>query len=158
MTRAHRLAREDPPELRIARSDASFVYDSRGKKYIDFLMGWCVGNFGWGNAVIEKPARAYKGPDYVYPHFDYPPWDELAELLLSVAPRSLGTCFRATGGSEAVDLALQAAMVHTGRRKFLSLEGSYHGNTIAALSVGASEYREKRKGLLPGCRKVKPPL
>jgi adenosylmethionine-8-amino-7-oxononanoate aminotransferase len=158
MDQGHAVAREEEPELRIARSDGNYVFDTRGKKYIDFLMGWCVGNFGWGNAVIEKPARAYKGPDYVYPHFDYPPWDELAELLLSVAPDSLTTCFRATGGSEAVDLALQAAMVHTGRRKFLSLEGSYHGNTIAALSVGASEYREKRPGLLPGCRKVKPPL
>jgi 4-aminobutyrate aminotransferase-like enzyme len=37
---------------------------------------------------------------------------------------------RHTGGSEAVDLALQAAMVHTGRRKFVSIEDSYHGNTI----------------------------
>jgi 4-aminobutyrate aminotransferase-like enzyme len=43
----------------------------------------------------------------------------------------LTTCFRATGGSEAVDLALQAAMIHTGRRAFLSLEGSYHGNSLA---------------------------
>jgi acetylornithine/succinyldiaminopimelate/putrescine aminotransferase len=158
MARTHAVAREEEPELRIARSDGNYVFDTRGKKYIDFLMGWCVGNFGWGNAVIRKPARAFEGPDYVYPNFDYPPWDELADLLLAMAPGRLATCFRATGGSEAVDLALQAAMVHTGRRKFLSLEDSYHGNTIAALSVGASEYREKRRGLLPGCRKVKPPL
>jgi 4-aminobutyrate aminotransferase-like enzyme len=47
--------------------------------------------------------------------------------------------FRATGGSEAVDIALQAAMVHTGRQKFLSLEGSYHGNAIGGLSVADSE-------------------
>ena len=32
-------------------------------------MGWCVGNFGWGNAVMEKPAKAFSGPDYVYPGF-----------------------------------------------------------------------------------------
>lgn len=157
MARA-RIAREEKPELRIARSQGHYVWDSRGKKYLDFLMGWCVGNFGWGNEVMEKPARAFKGPDYVYPNFDYPPWDELAELLVTVAPEPLETCFRATGGSEAVDLALQAALVHTGRKKFLSLEGSYHGNTLAGLSVGASEYRKKRRNLLPGCRKVKPPL
>jgi adenosylmethionine-8-amino-7-oxononanoate aminotransferase len=153
-----RVAREESPELRIARSQGHYVWDARGKKYLDFLMGWCVGNFGWGNAVMEKPARAFSGPDYVYPNFDYPPWDELAQLLVSVAPEPLETCFRATGGSEAVDLALQAALVHTGRKKFLSLEGSYHGNTLAGLSVGASEYRKKRRNLLPGCRKVKPPL
>ena len=158
MANTHRLAREDSPELRIAGSRGSFVYDTRGRKYIDFLMGWCVGNFGWGNAVIEGPARKYRGPDYVYPHFDYPPWTELARLLVSVAPPGLETCFRATGGSEAVDLALQAAMVHTRRGKFISIEGSYHGNTLGGLSVGSSEYRGKVPSLLPNCRKVKPPL
>jgi acetylornithine/succinyldiaminopimelate/putrescine aminotransferase len=140
------------------RSRGSYLFDSRGRKYVDFLMGWCVGNFGWGNAVLERPARDFYGPDYVYPGFDYAPWGKLARLLVSVAPGRLARCFRATGGSEAVDLALQAAMIHTGRSRFLSLEGSYHGNTLAGLSVGSSEYREKVPNLLRGCDKVKPPL
>ncbi len=84
--------------------------------------------------------------------------EELARLLASLAPRPLTTCFRATGGSEAVDLALQAAMVHTGRRGFLSLEGSYHGNSLAGLSVGASDHRRRIKNLLPHCGKIAPPL
>ena len=155
---SRRLAREEAPELRIARSKGSYIFDTRGKKYIDFLMGWCVGNLGWGNAVVHKAARSFDGPDYVYPHYDYPPWEELAALLLRAAPRSLACCFRATGGSEAVDLALQAALVHTGRRKFVSLEDCYHGNTLAGLSVGSRENREKVANLLPGCIKVKPPL
>jgi acetylornithine/succinyldiaminopimelate/putrescine aminotransferase len=49
-------------------------------------------------------------------------------------------------------------MLHTGRRKFISLEGSYHGNTIGALSIGDSENRKKLKNLLPFCRKVDTPL
>ena len=153
-----KLGREEPPELRVARSRGSHVYDSRGRKYVDFLMGWCVGNLGWGNAVVQRAVRRFTGPDYVYPAHDYAPWEELAKLLVSAAPRGLATCFRATGGSEAVDLALQAAMLATGRRKLLSLEDSYHGNTLAGLSVGASENREKVPNLLPGCVKVKPPL
>src|SRR6185503_11337898 len=52
-----------------------------------------------------------------------------------LAPGPLTTCFRATGGFEAVDLALQAAMIHTGRRALPSLEGSYHGNSLAVLSI-----------------------
>jgi adenosylmethionine-8-amino-7-oxononanoate aminotransferase len=152
------LAREDTPELQIARTRDSYLIDADGKRYVDFLMGWCVGNFGWGNAVIEKPARAFKGPDYVYPGFDYPPWEDLAFLLVSMAPPGLGKCFRATGGSEAVDLALQAAMLHTGRGKFISIENSYHGNTLACLSIGASEKRRKLRNLLPNCLKVDPPL
>src|SRR4030095_13577351 len=72
--------------------------------------------------------------------------------------RPLTTCFRATGGSEAVDLALQAAMIHTGRRAFLSLEGSYHGNTLGGLSIGATDNRKQIKNLLPHCGRVAPPL
>ena len=49
-------------------------------------------------------------------------------------------------------------MIHTGRRAFLSLEGSYHGNSLAGLSVGASSNRERIKSLLPHCHKIAPPL
>ena len=152
------LAREEPAELQVAATNGSIVTDSRGRKYIDFVMGWCVGNFGWRPAAIAKAIERFKGPDYVYPGYAYAPWTELARLLASLAPRPLTTCFRATGGSEAVDLALQAAMIHTGRRAFLSLEGSYHGNTLAGLSIGASDNRERIKNLLPHCGKIAPPL
>jgi hypothetical protein len=39
--------------------------------YIDFMMGWCVGNFGWGKAVLVKEAKTFRGPDYVYPGYSY---------------------------------------------------------------------------------------
>ena len=145
------LASELPAELQLAAASGSIVTDSRGRKYIDFVMGWCVGNFGWRPAAIAKAVERFKGPDYVYPGYSYAPWIELARLLVSLAPRPLTTCFRATGGSEAVDLALQAAMIHTGRGAFLSLEDSYHGNSLAGLSVGASDSRERIKNLLPRC-------
>jgi len=57
-----------------------------------------------------------------------------------------------------VELALQAAMVHTGRRKFLSLEGSYHGNTIGTLSIADSDNRKKFRNLLPFCQKIPTPF
>ena len=49
-------------------------------------------------------------------------------------------------------------MIHTGRRAFLSLEDSYHGNSLAGLSIGASDSRERIKNLLPRCGKIAPPL
>src|SRR4029453_1236535 len=152
------LARELPAELQVAATNGSIVTDSRGRKYIDFVMGWCVGNFGWRPAAIAKAIERFKGPDYVYPGYSYAPWTELARLLASLAPRSLTTCFRATGGSEAVDLALQAAMIHTGRRALLALEGSDRGTSLAGWSIGASESREHIKTLLPHCGKIAPPL
>ena len=152
------LARDLPAELQVSATNGSILIDSRGRKYIDFVMGWCVGNFGWGSPATKNAIERFKGPDYVYPGYSYAPWTELARLLTSLAPRPLTTCFRATGGSEAVDLALQAAMIHTGRRAFLSLEDSYHGNSLAGLSIGASDSRERLKNLLPHCAKIAPPL
>lgn len=152
------LAREFPAELQVTATNGSILTDSRGRKYIDFVMGWCVGNFGWRPAAAVKAVESFKGPDYIYPGYSYAPWTELARLLASLAPRPLTTCFRATGGSEAVDIALQAAMVHTGRRGFLSLEDSYHGNSLAGLSIGASDNRERIKNLLPHCAKIATPL
>jgi acetylornithine/succinyldiaminopimelate/putrescine aminotransferase len=152
------LGRSGDPELEVVSSAGSYLVDARGKRYVDFVMGWCVGNLGWDNPALERRARRFRGPDYIYPDYTYKGWRELARLLVSIAPGRITKCFRATGGSEAVELALQAAMIHTGRRGFVSLEDSYHGNTLGALSVGASEYREKVPNLLPHCYKVKPPL
>src|SRR4051794_16349883 len=142
------LARDEPAELQVAKTEGSFVFDVSGRRYIDFMMGWCVGNFGWGQAVLVKEAKTYRGPDYVYPGYSYAAWEELAQLLVSVAPPSLTKAFRATGGSEAVDLALQAAMVHTGRRGFISLEESYHGNSIGGVGGGGFPKSERREKIL----------
>ena len=123
-------------DIEVARARGNYVYDTRRRKYIDFIMGWCVGNFGWARPELRRRVHAFDGPDYVYPEYAYKPWRELAQLLVGLAPVGLTRCCRATGGSEAVELALQAAMLHTGRRKFVALEDAYHGNTLGALSVG----------------------
>jgi acetylornithine/N-succinyldiaminopimelate aminotransferase len=57
-----------------------------------------------------------------------------------------------------VEIALQLAMASTGRSKFVSIEDSYHGNSLGTMSVGASEYRESLPNLLRSCLKVKLPL
>lgn len=152
------LGRESPPQdVEVARTKGAFVYDSRGRRYIDFLSGWCVGNFGWDNPAITKPP-ARRRPDYVYPEYLYRPWVELAQLLAEITPGKLEKTFRATGGSEAVEIALQLAMASTGRRKFVSIEGSYHGNTIGTVSVASTEGREPYPNLLSNCATISPPL
>jgi adenosylmethionine-8-amino-7-oxononanoate aminotransferase len=152
------LAREaDAEGIAIVGSKDGYLIGPRGKRFIDFTSGWCVGNFGWDDRSIRAALRNFKGPTYVYPGYRYEGWDELAALLGDLAPGNLTHCFRATGGSEAVDLALQAAMVHTGRRKFISLEDSYHGNTIGGLSVGSGD-RDTLPNLLGNCHRIKPPL
>lgn len=147
-----------PKDIVITQSHKEYLYDSTGKKYIDFVMGWCVGNIGWDNAVVRKSIKDFSGPDYVLPSYIYRPWVELAELLAEMTPGKLQKSFFATGGTEAVEIALQAAMSHTGRKHFISVEGSYHGHSIGAMSVGENDFRKHYKNLLFHCNKIKPPL
>jgi 4-aminobutyrate aminotransferase-like enzyme len=153
------VARGDPPEdLAIVRSEGSFLFDSRGKRYLDFVMGWCAGNLGWANPEIREQLRRFDGPDYVHPSYLYRPWTELAGLLAELAPGELRKSYRATGGTEAVEIALQIAMAYTGRPGFISIEGSYHGNSIGAVSVASSDGSKELPNTLKHCHRVRPPL
>ncbi len=79
------LGREAPAELQVSSAAGSHVFDERGRRHIDFVSGWCVGNLGWNHPVLTRALRRFRGPDYVYPEHGYKPWAELAELL--AAPR-----------------------------------------------------------------------
>ena len=149
---------EDPLDIEIVQSEGSRFYDAEGKQYIDFLMGWCVGNIGWGEDEIRNAIMNAKIPTYVYPHFLYKPWADLAEMLAAITPGKLEKSFRTTGGTESVEAAMQIAMAYTGRKKFVSIEGCYHGNSIATLSIGASEKREQLQNVLHNCFKIETPL
>jgi adenosylmethionine-8-amino-7-oxononanoate aminotransferase len=153
-SRIHLADPENPLGLEIKGTEGFYIKTTDGKKFLDFTSGWCVGNLAWGNKEIRKAIHQYRGPDYVYPGFFYEPWSDLAELLCDMVPGKLKKVYRCTGGTEAVDAALQIAMAATGRKKFLSFEDSYHGNSIAALSVGASSTRDDLPSLLPGCIKI----
>jgi acetylornithine/succinyldiaminopimelate/putrescine aminotransferase len=148
----------EPFALEVVKAEGSFVYDDSGKRYIDFLGGAGVGSLGWDHPKIEEAIRHQQRPTYVYPNFHYKGWNKLAELLASITPGKLEKSFRMTGGSEAVEAALEMAMMYTGRKKLLSVEGSYHGNTLGALSIGATSRQKNFPNLLSGCEKLQTPL
>ncbi|MDB5228197.1 MAG: aspartate aminotransferase family protein [Bacteroidota bacterium] len=150
---------EDTEDLRVVRSEDNFLYDEKGKKYIDFNMGWCVGNFGWGRENIREKMNSSPHPDYVFPHYKYQRWEKLAELLARISPtEELHKSYRTTGGTEAVEAAMQISMMYTGRSKFISLEGCYHGNSIATLSLNKEDNKDKYENLLTGCSQLATPL
>jgi len=152
------LGRDVPPlPVEIVKADGFYLYSPK-RKYIDFLTGWNVGNIGWNIKEIKEKIQKFSGPNYVSPYYLYKPWIELAEILARITPAELTKSFRATGGTEAIEIALQTAMVHTARRQFVSIEGSYHGHSIGAMSIGSSEFRKWYKNLLTTCHKIRPPL
>ena len=58
------LGRESEPEdVQVARTQGCYVYDARGKRYIDFLSGWCVGNFGWARPGLRSRVHRFAGPE-----------------------------------------------------------------------------------------------
>lgn len=152
------MSTEEPEDIQVVRTTDEFIYNQQGKRYIDFNAGWCVGNLGWRRKEIQSKINLANIPTYIAPGYHYRGWVDLAELLASIVPGELQKSVRATGGTEAVEAAMQIAMLYTGRTKLLSVEGSYHGNSIGTLSIGASENREQFKNLLPNCMKIKPPL
>lgn len=143
----------------VVRTEGCRVFAADGRSAIDLQSGWCVGNLGWSRPEIEQALRDFDGPTYVYPGHHYAPWEELAATLVQIAPPGLQRCFRATGGSEAVEIALEAAMLHTGRVRFVTIEDCYHGNTLGARSIGDAETRSLFPRLgLPAPRTIRPPL
>jgi adenosylmethionine-8-amino-7-oxononanoate aminotransferase len=158
ISQKHLARPQDPESLDLRHADGPYLIDDNGRRYLDFLSSWCAGNLGWNNGFVRNAIRKFDGPDYVYPGLEYRRWDELAEMIARVSPAHLTRSFRATGGSEAVDTAMQIAMAYTGRHKFISLEGSYHGNSIGPLSIGDNDARKKIGPLLPGCMQIDLPL
>ena len=148
----------DAEDFEVTGTDHGLLRDADGRGYLDWLSGWCVGNFGWGAEHLREAVREYRGPDYVPPNFRYAPWVELARLLAKLSPGRLRVAWRATGGTEAVDIALQIAMAVTGRGRFVAIRGSYHGNSIGAISVGDEDARQAFPNRLRGCETVAPPL
>jgi 4-aminobutyrate aminotransferase len=81
---------------------------------------------------------------------------ELAEALLARWPGAPARVLFATGGSDAIEIALKLARVATGRHQTISIEGSYHGDGLGALGLGSARHDPRLGPLLPGRHHVTP--
>jgi acetylornithine/N-succinyldiaminopimelate aminotransferase len=144
------LGRSEDPDIAVASADGLRLRDERGRTFLDFTSGWCVSNLGYNHPEILGRLRRFNGPSYVSPSHLYAPWVELARELAELCPGDLERVYRAVGGTEAVEIAIQLAIRYTGREHVVALEGAYHGNSIAALAVGSGgplELRPKTRHL-----------
>ncbi|MBI2984316.1 MAG: aspartate aminotransferase family protein [Candidatus Kerfeldbacteria bacterium] len=142
-------------DIAIVDGDGCYVTDRDGRRYIDFVAGWCVGTVGWKHhAVVTALKRQAEHGLFVPALFRYPAWEQFAKQLVDLAPGSrLQRAWRCTSGSEAIEFAIKCARAATGKKTIVSIDGVYHGHTYGAASVGDAMTPDMAPGV-PGFMKL----
>jgi adenosylmethionine-8-amino-7-oxononanoate aminotransferase len=147
----------------IERGEGAYVWDSKGKRYLDGLSGLFVVQAGHGRHEMAEAAAKQSSQLAYFPLWSYahPTAVELAERLASYAPGDINRVFFTTGGSEAVESAWKLSRNYfkligePTRYKVISRDIAYHGTTMGALSItGLAGIKSMFEPLVPGAIKV----
>jgi acetylornithine/succinyldiaminopimelate/putrescine aminotransferase len=123
-------------DLVMGRREGYHIWDVDGREFIDIHLNGGVYNLGHRNPdVIAALTQALHTLDIGNHHFPSTERAALAERLVAVTPGAHYAVF-ASGGGEAIDLALKSARRATGRRRIVSVVDAYHGHTGLALAAG----------------------
>jgi len=133
-----------------------WIEDAEGHRMLDFH-GNTVHHVGHAHPrlIAALQAQLLELPFCPRRHTNAPAV-ELAEALLARWPGPRARVLFATGGSDAMEIALKLARVATGRHETISLEGSYHGDGLGALGLGSARHDPRLGPLLPGRHHVTP--
>ncbi len=135
---------EQYPLIPIQRGQGIYLYDYDEKSYIDGISSWWVNLFGHHHPYLNQAitAQLQNLEHTLLAGFTHEPIITLSERLVEATPAGLDMCFYADNGSSAIEVALKlsfhAELLRSNVAKplFASLQNSYHGETIGALSVG----------------------
>lgn len=135
---------ETLPLVPISRGEGVWLHDFEGHRYLDAISSWWVNLFGHGNPRINAALcdQLQRLEHVMLAGFTHEPVVELSEKLSALSGEAkLGHCFYASDGASATEIALKMSHHYwrnCGRPKkcrYLSLAGSYHGETVGALAV-----------------------
>lgn len=130
------------------RAEGTSVWDNEGTEYLDFLGGYGALNLGHNHPEIIAAIQSIKLPNLLQAALN-PLAGALARNLALFTPGELQYSFFGNSGAEAVEGALKLARASSGKKKFVSCEGSFHGKSFGALSVtGREKYRKPFDPLL----------
>jgi len=141
----------------IKKGQGVWLEDFDGNRYLDAISSWWVNLFGHANPHINTALKDQidKLEQVIFAGFSHEPAIYLAEQLVAVTPKGLERCFYADNGSAAVEVALKMSFHYwrnnnqPQKTKFITLENSYHGETLGALAVGnVALYKETYAPLL----------
>ncbi|HEX4862910.1 MAG TPA: aspartate aminotransferase family protein [Acidimicrobiales bacterium] len=160
-TRMSSYADHEVPVM--VRGEGPWVWDSKGRRYLDGLSGLFVVKVGHGRKEHAEAAARQASELAYFPIWSYahPAAIELAERLAALAPGDLNRVFFTTGGGEAVETAWKVARQYfrvtgqPGRYKVISRDIAYHGTTMGALSItGLPGIKAPFEPLVPGSVRV----
>ncbi|WP_299224691.1 aspartate aminotransferase family protein [uncultured Psychroserpens sp.] len=135
-----------PLALSISHANGSYIYDTDGKAYLDYVAGVSACSLGHRHPKVIKAIKDQLDQYLhvmVYGEFAQKPAVALAKLLSKVLPKPLETTYLTNSGTEAIEGALKLARRVTGRSEIIAAHQAYHGNTMGALSIMGYEERKK---------------
>ena len=141
------------PRLTLVRGQGSYVWDADGNRYLDLLGGIAVNALGHAHPALVAALADQAATLMHTSNFFATPWQvELGERLgrLAAAGADVAThVFFTNSGTEANEAAFKVTR-RTGRTKVISTTGSFHGRTMGALALTATEKYRKPFEPLPG--------
>ena len=147
-----------PLAIEISKAKGSFIYDTSGNKYLDFVAGVSANSLGHNHpkitAAIKTQLDSYAHV-MVYGEFIQKPQVELCKLLAQNSPENLNSVYITNSGTEATEGALKLAKRVTNRSKIIAAKNSYHGNTMGSMSVSGVEKQVSAfRPLIPGTQYI----
>lgn len=136
----------------IDKVDGAYIIDEEGNKYLD-LHGNGVHTVGYNNPKVLCAVKEQieSGLTFSPRRYTNRAAIGLAERLVTISPGSLSRVLFCPGGSEAIEMAIMLAKLHTNKWKTLSYYGTFHGAGFQAVSVGADPHFKEGLGpLIPG--------
>ncbi len=132
---------ETYPLIPIQRGDGVWLYDMEGKRYLDAVSSWWVNLFGHNNLRIKDAIKQQLDmlEHVMLAGFTHEAVVALSEKLAKLT--GLGHAFYASDGASATEIALKMSFhfwrnsAKSSKTKFISLQNSYHGETLGALGV-----------------------
>ncbi|MBD7975653.1 adenosylmethionine--8-amino-7-oxononanoate transaminase [Serpens gallinarum] len=157
---------EQLPLIPIRRGEGVWLEDFDGKRYLDAVSSWWVNVFGHANPYINARIKAQVDQleHVMLAGFSHQPVIELSERLVAITPPGLDRVFFADNGSSSIEVALKMSFHYwrncgrSEKQRFVTLTNSYHGETMAAMSVGdVALFTDTYKPLLLDTFKVPSP-
>ena len=142
---------ESLPPMVIDHGRGIWLYDVEGKKYMDIISSWWSNLLGHCHPVINEAIKKQLDQleHVIFANFSHRPAIQLAEELAAIVPPGLTRFHFSDNGSAAVECALKMSFQYflqqgqPQKKRFMCLAGSYHGETIGALSVGSMDLYAK---------------